>query len=182
MPDREADSVDEALLIQRAKQGHAAAFEGLYRRHVGRVFGLCLRLVSDRSRAEELTQDVFVSAWQKLGSFDGRSKLSSWLHRIAVNTVWSDLRLRLRREELDQLHAAAQPPPSASGSGRSTATAIDLERAIGSLPARARMVLVLFELYGHSHPEIAEQLGISAGGSKAQLHRARNLLRQRLSD
>lgn len=191
---------DETSWIALAREGDLSAFEKLYRRHVGRVHGLCRRMVSDRQLAEDLTQEAFVQAWRKLGSFDGRSELSTWLHRLTVNLVWSRLRRTLRRRELaeDELWEDGPAAPVAGtdlpdgGGDRATATSatttraspiarLDLERAIATLPARARMVFVLYELYGLTHPEISEQLEISVGASKAQLHRARQLLRGRLA-
>lgn len=204
---------DERWLVRQAQRGRTEAFEELYKRQVARVYGLCLRMVSDPARAEELTQDVFLQAWQKLDSFDGRSQLSSWLHRIAVNVAWSDIRSRLRRRELRELKGLKELSPLEPGLGgtlsatvstgskaatregstkphpghtphsdqTSAATAIDLERAVGSLPPGARAVFVLYQVYGNTHPEIADSLGISVGGSKAQLHRARKLLRQKLA-
>jgi RNA polymerase sigma-70 factor (ECF subfamily) len=166
--------------VRRAQQGDVAAFEELYRDHVGRVFALCMRLSGDCGLAEDLVQDVFVRAWEKLGSFNGRSAFSSWLHRLAVNLVTS--RWRGRRRRLAHLVPAseAEPaetrePPSSPGLG------FDLERAIAELPPQARMVFVLFDVEGYRHREIARLTGLSVGTSKAHLHRARRMLREVLS-
>src|SRR5690349_3047824 len=103
-------------VVERAQAGDVAAFERLYRENVDRVFALCLRLSGDRGRAEELTQDVFVRAWQKLGSFEGKSAFSTWLHRIAVNVVLGERRAegnRLARvAPTDDLEAAEASAPA----------------------------------------------------------------------
>lgn len=179
-------------LIQRSRSGDTAAFERLYRAHSGRVHAVCLRLLGDRGRAEEATQDAFVRAWQRLGSFRGDSAFGSWLYRLAANVAVD--RLRHERRRGDGLTAAgegsysdgrdldgepAHSMESAPPAGRPGA-AIDLERAIRGLPPRARMVFVLHDVEGYRHGEIAELTGIAEGTSKAQLHRARRLLREAL--
>ncbi len=171
------DASDVAL----AASGDRRAFERLYRSHVNRVFAICARMVHDRSHAEELTQDVFVRAWDKLSLFRGDSAFGTWLHRLAVNVVLNarktDGRTRSRFEDdgdlIDQLPQGA----STSAPGAS----IDLEAAIALLPRGAKKVFVLHDVEGYKHEEIAEMLGITAGGSKAQLHRARHLLREALN-
>lgn len=174
IPEADAD-VD---LVRRAQAGSVAAFESLYRRHARRIFGVVWRLVGGiEARAEELTQDAFVRAWQALPKFRGDSAFSTWLHRLAVNTALMDLRSRAGGEarEIDdavlETHAAGHASPGMT---------LDLERAVSSLPPRARAVLVLFDVEGWTHDEIAVELGMAVGSSKAQLHRARGLLRQRL--
>jgi len=166
--------------VRRAQEGDVAAFEELYRAHVGRVFALCLRLAGDRGLAEELAQDVFVRAWEKLGSFHGRSAFSSWLHRLTVNLVTSRWRSRSRR----LAHVAPASDSEIAAVGESPAPAglaLDLEKAIAGLPPQARMVFVLFDVEGYQHNEIARLTGLSVGTSKAHLHRARRKLREVLS-
>jgi RNA polymerase sigma-70 factor (ECF subfamily) len=169
----------DSALIERAKDGDLGAFELLYRRNVGRVYAVCLRLLADEGRAEELTQDAFVRVWQRLGSFEGRSSISSWIHRVAVNVAIDALRARNARAMWeapgDEATAGGAVAPADVGAG------IDLERAIASLPAGARAVYVLHEVEGFRHEDIAELIGIEPGTSKAQLHRARALLRRALS-
>ena len=162
-------------LVQRSQQGDRAAFEQLYRRHVGRVYATVLRLAGDPVRAEEWTQDAFVTAWRKLDGFHGDSRFATWLHRVAVNTALGGLRTDLRRDDRIQLiEADAIAPTGALVRG-------DLERSIAALPARARAVFVLHDVEGYQHAEIATLMSIGVGTSKSQLHRARTLLRERLS-
>jgi len=165
-----ADAVDVAL----AQSGDQQAFERLYRAHVGRVYGLALRMAGP-DVAEEATQDVFVRAWEKLGSFRGEAAFGTWLHRLAVNHLLS-LRTRRGRERarldeeegvLDRQAARRETPE----------VAMDLDAAIGRLPDGARQIFVLYDVEGYKHEEIGEMLGIAVGTSKAQLHRARMLLR-----
>jgi RNA polymerase sigma-70 factor (ECF subfamily) len=169
--------------VVRAARGDRQAFERLYREHVNRIFSLCTRMVGDRTRAEELTQDAFVRAWEKLDQFRGDSAFGTWLHRLAVNVVLNDRQTESRRrgrqddsiEDVDTVahgDVRAEVPPGLS---------MDLERAISGLPPGARRVFVLHDVEGYTHDEIGEMLGVTAGGCKAQLHRARLLLRERLS-
>jgi RNA polymerase sigma-70 factor (ECF subfamily) len=169
----------EAQLIRKALEGDVAAFEQLYRENVRRVFALCFRLSSDPSLAEELTQDVFVRAWQKLPSFRGDSAFSSWLYPLTVNVALTERRSRLRRtsrvfgtEDPAAFEKPAAPPRPEAG--------FDLEKAMATLPPGARSVFVLHDVEGYKHEEIAELTGVAAGTSKAQLHRARKLLREAL--
>jgi RNA polymerase sigma-70 factor (ECF subfamily) len=166
-------------VVRRAQTGDEAAFERIYREHAGRVYALCLRLTANGPDAEERTQDVFVRAWQQLGTFRGESAFSSWLHRLAVNVVLGERRATKRRELRvmpAEDPAALERPGRASTAGLS----IDLERAIAALPEGAREVFVLYDVEGYRHQEIAELVGIAEGTSKAQLFRARRLLREML--
>jgi RNA polymerase sigma-70 factor (ECF subfamily) len=170
----------DAALVRSAVCGDTTAFEQLYRRHAGRVHGAILRLVGrDRARAEELTQDAFVQAWRKLGSFRFESAFATWLHRLGVNIALMDLRIRRDEDAMDDddLQAAAgfEVPFCAAERG-------DLERAVAALPTRARAVLVLHDVEGYKHEEISAELGMAVGSSKAQLHRARGLLRRALGE
>ncbi|HKV52874.1 MAG TPA: RNA polymerase sigma factor [Gemmatimonadaceae bacterium] len=175
----EGPNADVAL----AAAGDRQAFERVYRANVQRVFSICVRMCGDRGRAEELTQDVFVRAWEKLPLFRGESAFSTWLHRLAVNVVLNDRKVQGRErsrvatsdndEDGEELYGATAPP--------SHGDRMDLEAAIGLLPPGARRVFVLHDVEGYRHEEIAEMLGVTAGGSKAQLHRARLLLREALN-
>jgi RNA polymerase sigma-70 factor (ECF subfamily) len=191
VPDRDAD----ARLVDQARRGDVGAFEHLYRREVGRVFGLCLRMTGDAGRARELTQNVFVRAWDRLASFRGDALLSSWLHRIAVNEVLVDGRSERRRRARVVL-AEDQGANKDSGAQESRANApesggvaraadvdsrIDLDRAIAALPPGARTVFVLHDIEGYRHEEISRMTGSAEGTLRAQLHRARKLLMEALS-
>jgi RNA polymerase sigma-70 factor (ECF subfamily) len=167
----------EAALVQRAVRGDTRAFERLYREHSGKVYGLCLRMTRDAQLAEDCTQDTFINAWKALPQFQTRSSLSTWLHRIAVNVS-----LNKRRRASPVL----EPQPEEAGdegTGWMLETPLEvreLETAIAELPDGARDALLLHALYGYSHGEAAQMLGIAEGTCKAQLHRARKLLRERL--
>jgi RNA polymerase sigma-70 factor, ECF subfamily len=175
----EAGAPEEAAVISRAAGGDLAAFETLYRAHVGRVYGLCLRLTGHRELAEDCTQESFVAAWRGLAAFEHRSRFGTWLHRIAVNTVLSRRRPSNQPELVSaERHAAAV---AAIAGELDAAGPIDLEQAVTRLPPGARDVLVLVGIYGYSHEEAAGLLGIAQGTSKAQLHRARALLSAQLS-
>ena len=165
--------------VAQAAAGDPDAFEAVYRQHVGRVFALCLRMAGDRRDAEELTQDVFVRAWERLPGFRGESTLGTWLHRLAVNVVLEktrgDLRRTRRVETTDDVAALA--PPAVVGSPEDR---MDLEQAIATLPPGARTVFVLHEIEGYRHDEIARLTGTAVGTLRAQLHRARQLLMEAL--
>jgi len=170
---------DERALVDSARRGAPAAFEALYRNHVGHVYGLCLRMTANPATAEDCTQEAFIQAWRSLPAFEGRAAFGTWLHRIAVNAVLAQGRRRREQVGADvpaDEAAAALPDPSASNDG----AVLDLEAAIARLPAGARQVLVLVGVYGHSHEEAAALLGIAVGTCKSQLHRARQLLGARL--
>src|SRR5207342_3457149 len=168
-------------LVRSASRGDVGAFESLYRRHVGRVHGVIARLVGYHgARAEDLTQDAFVRAWQALPAFRFESAFGTWLHRLAVNTALMDLRSRKSRPQDDGSEDAFDGLGVPDSAGYGTALSMDLERAVASLPPRARAVLVLYDVEGWQHEEIAAELGMAVGSSKAQLHRARHLLRTRL--
>lgn len=177
---RAREAAEERSLVAAAAGGSSTAFESLYRRHSARVYALCLRMTGHVATAEDCVQDAFVQAWRHLPRFETRSSFGTWLHRIAVNVVLQQARRHqeqlgaedsIEREVADVLgdRNAADP-----GLGR------DLERAVASLPPGARHALVLVGVYGHSHDEAAQMLGIAVGTCKAQVHRARTLLGARL--
>jgi RNA polymerase sigma-70 factor (ECF subfamily) len=171
---------EERALVESAKRGSKAAFETLYRNHVGKVYGLCLRMTANRATAEDCTQEAFIQAWRSLPAFESRSAFGTWLHRIAVNAVLAQG--RRRSERLGTLgsaedEAVALPDPSVGDAG----TVLDLEAGLRRLPVGARQALVLVGLYGYSHEEAAELLGVAVGTCKSQVHRARQLLGERLA-
>lgn len=163
-------------LVARARTGDQTAFRDLYREHAGRVYALCLRLTGDAAAAAERTQDVFVRLWDKLATFRGESAFSSWLHRLAVNVVLNERRASGRRES----RVAPVADPEGASHEAPAGLRIDLERAIARLPEGAREVFVLYDIEGYDHAEIASLAGIAVGTSKAQLFRARRLLREML--
>ncbi len=169
---------EQDVLLAAAGERHA--FERLYRANVNRVYALCLRMCHDRNRAEELAQDAFVRAWEKLPQFRGESAFSTWLHRLTVNVVLeaqrSERRSQSRIEDDDVLDKTPLLAARVHDAER-----MDLAAAIAALPPGARAVFALHDVEGYKHEEIAEMLDITSGGSKAQLHRARRLLREALA-
>lgn len=167
----------EGALVQRARSGDTRAFERLYREHAGKVYGLCLRMTRDPATAEDCTQETFINAWRALGRFEIRSSLGTWLHRIAVNVA-----LAKRRKATPVLESTPVTEEAIESEWTlETPVEVDeIESAIANLPEGARDVLVLHAIYGYSHAEAAEMLGVAEGTCKAQLHRARGLLRERL--
>ncbi len=168
--------VDDVVL---AVNGDTAAFERVYHAHVPRVRGLARRMAGP-DVADEITQDVFVRAWQKLGTFRGESAFGTWLHRLAVNVIVE--RFRALGTMRDRFIADGEPvldvrpaPPRARPD-----LGMDLDAAIAALPAGARTIFMLHDVEGYRHEEVATLLGISVGTSKSQLHRARHTLRARL--
>jgi RNA polymerase sigma-70 factor (ECF subfamily) len=163
--------------VSRAAQGDVRAFEALYRRHLPRVHSLVRRMTAGRD-ADELTQDVFVRVWQKLGTFRGDSSFGTWLHRLAVNVVIERFRTeQVRRARIydgEEIFATLPGPALTRDIG------MDFEAALEKLPDGAREIFVLHDVEGYKHHEIATLLEISPGTSKAQLHRARTLLRRHL--
>jgi RNA polymerase sigma-70 factor (ECF subfamily) len=184
-PDAEPFASDDAGAtaddVRRAQRGDLTAFERLYRAHTGRVTALCLRLTGDRQRAEELMQDTFVRAWEKLESFRSESTFGTWLHRVTVNLfLVAERGDRRRLARVEPTDALEELPVATVGSG-DPGDRIDLERAIAALPEGARMAFVLHEVEGYKHEEIAAMAGIAAATVRAQLHRARRLLMEALN-
>jgi len=168
---------DEGYWVERAQDGDVAAFEVLYRANIDRVYALCLRMTANVAEAEDCSQDAFIQAWQQLSKFRGDSAFATWLHRVAVNSVLG--RMRKARRERDRVEAVFDISPFTESIG-DDAEFQDLEKAMDSLPDGARHVFVLNAVYGYSHDETGAMLGIAAGTSKAQLHRARRLLAEQL--
>jgi RNA polymerase sigma-70 factor (ECF subfamily) len=155
-------------------------FEALYREHHRRVYAIALRFARDADRAEEIVQDAFVRAWRSLPSFNGDSRLSTWLHSVAVNAALDRVRARSRREA--RLDRNVDLERYAAEVGRAMPEAdLDLERAVASLPEGAREIVILHYIEGYPCAEIAERLGIVEGTVKSQLHRARKLLKEALT-
>lgn len=170
----------DARTIDQVRARDAQEFERLYRAYAGRVYALCRRLSGDPVRAEDLVQETFLRVWERIGTFEGRSRFSTWLYRLAVNRATDVLRAEIRRS----LHETPGEPAEDAmpvARGADPGVRIDLEAAIGALPAGARFVFVLHDVEGYGHEEIAEFGGFTVGTSKSQLYRARRLLREMLS-
>jgi RNA polymerase sigma-70 factor (ECF subfamily) len=178
--DNRTMAADTPDLVRQAQGGDVEAFEALYREHVGRVYGLCLRISANPALAEELTQETFIRAWTRLDTFQLGTRFAAWLSKVAVNVALGDRRSRGRRSQketpVDDPDRWDPPAPRTTPS-----EGMDLEKAIAGLPEGARRVFVLYDIEGFQHNEIAHKLGLSSGTSKAQLHRARRLLREALT-
>ena len=187
MPFASAAPID--LTIRAAQRGDEAAFAALYDLHAQRVYALCLGLAGDRNAAADLVQDVFVRVWENLNSFRGDCAFSTWLHRVALNTVLESQRSGRRRllrvaiaSDLQQDGEGTRDGlPDTPATLHDAGLAMDLENAILRLPAGARAVFVLHDVEGYQHAEIGEKLTIAEGTSKAHLFRARRLLREMLA-
>ena len=162
-------------LIAEAQSGNQAAFEEIYRTHVGRVYAICLRILADRSRADDVAQKIFFRAWIKLRSFRGESSFSSWLYRLAINMIMGELRSTNigNAPVLENEDTISSPHVEYAHNLK-----LDLEKAITLLPKQARAVFVLHDLEGWKHWEIAEAMGVAVGTCRAQLARARGILRK----
>lgn len=166
--------VDDAAL---AAAGDARAFERLYQRHVARIHTLARRLIGP-DQADEVTQDVFVRVWEKLSTFRGEAAFGTWLHRVAINVILGWRRqLGIRRDRFVDTDTALDRLRSNPKEAELT---VDFETAMAYLPDGAQQVFVLHDVEGYKHSEIAGMLGIKAGTSKSQLHRARMILRDHL--
>lgn len=175
-PDREFE------LVRQAAAGNTYAFRELYNNNVSRVYAVCLRAAQDRDTADELTQEVFIKAWEKLNTFQFESKFSSWLHSIAVNQFLmmkrSEKRFSERVAELSEIVNRENPLNKAKHSYDSR---IDIEDALEKLPEQARLTFILHDIEGYKHHEISAIMNIEIGTSKAHLHRARKMLRKELA-
>jgi RNA polymerase sigma-70 factor (ECF subfamily) len=165
----------ESELIVLVQAQNKEAFRALYQMHLSRVYGLCCRLCSDKSQAEDATQEVFIQLWQKIGNFKGDSQFSTWLHSVAANVTISYIRKqkgwwqKMTNIEDSNIHEQTSEASIAD---------TDIEKWILRLPERARWVFVLHAIEGYRHEQIAQMLGIAVGTSKAQLHRAKYLIEE----
>jgi RNA polymerase sigma-70 factor, ECF subfamily len=175
--DSEQSAADMTYDVARAAAGDVSAFERVYRTHLPRVHSLVRRMTAGRE-TEEITQDVFVRVWQKLGSFRGDSAFATWLHRLAVNVIIERFRAETTRRR--RLYDGEHVFDTIAAPSRSRDLSMDFETALTKLPDGAREIFVLHDVEGYKHHEIATLLDISAGTSKAQLHRARMMLRRHL--
>lgn len=170
-------------LLHQAQQGDQAAFSELVRLHQDEVFTLALRLVADRELAADISQEAFVRAWRALPNFRGDAKFSTWMHRITVNVAWTQRR-KQKRHQADPIDESFVEPVAESISperaAESAAIQSQLREALRDLPKPTRTVVVLKDVYGWTHGEIADHLGISVTAAKVRLHRGRKHLRDRL--
>ena len=181
--DKKDLSATEKHWVDRARAGDRLAFEQLYRSHCDRIYALCWRMCGgDRALAEDMVQEAFIRAWNKLDLFRGDSKFGTWLHRLTVNVVLSDRRIRVKRLQREREFSGNLERVLVGDRDVFAGLRKDLEAAIAGLPERARTVLVLYDIEGYQHNEIAEMTGMAVGSSKAQLHRARKLVREVLKD
>ncbi len=185
MSGREVGPIEEQDLVRLAIGGDDAAFGELVRIHQHEVYTVALRMVTDRDLANDVAQEAFVRAWRAIGQFRGDAKFSTWMHRIAVNTALThrERRKRTRTEALDAMYYE----PEADGltperAGVSAAAQASLEAALTDLADPLRTVVVLKDVYGWSHSEIADELGITVTAAKVRLHRGRKALRVALWD
>lgn len=170
---RGSDSKD----VELAARGDTRAFERLYRTHVGRIHSLARRMLSP-DEADEATQDVFVRAWEKLGTFRGEAAFGTWLHRLAVNVFLGLRKVAGKRRE--RMLEGDDPFSKMASRPAQSDLNMDFQVAISRLPEGAKRVFVLHDVEGFKHAEIGKMLGVSTGTSKAQLHRARMTLRKYL--
>ncbi|MDT8435728.1 MAG: sigma-70 family RNA polymerase sigma factor [Gemmatimonadota bacterium] len=169
--------MNEARLLERACAGDRGAMGELYAAHAGRVFSVVRRLVGDDHAAEDVAHDAWLRAFDRLGTFRGDAAFGTWMHRLAVNTALNALRRSGRRPEVEQ--GAPAPAQRSPGDGAMLTQRV-LERAIDRLPEGYRRVLVLHDVEGWTHEEIAQRLGVTVGTSKSQLHKARARMRDLL--
>jgi len=184
---RQGNDLNEAELIERAKQGDAQAFQDLYDKHKRRVYSLCLRMTANTAEAEDLTQEAFLQLYRKIGTFRGESAFSTWLHRLSVNVVLMQLRRKslpvVSLEETTQGGEEDTPKKDFGADDLALAGSIDrlqLQKAVDDLPPGYRTIFVLHDVEGYEHNEIATIVGCSIGNSKSQLHKARMKLRDLL--
>ena len=173
-------------LVRRAQEGDADAFSSLFHQHKARIYSVCLRMTNNTAEAEDLTQDAFLQVFRKLSTFRGDSALSTWLYRIAVNTVLMHFRKKaLRQISLDEpynqdVKAVRREYGSRDDRLAGSIDRIALARAIRELPDGYRTIFLLHEVEGYEHQEIAELLDCSVGNSKSQLHKAKLRIRELL--
>jgi RNA polymerase sigma-70 factor (ECF subfamily) len=181
-PDAPGGAADRALLA-RCRAGDLTAFDAIYRQHAGRLYNVVARMVGRQGEAEDLLQEVFLTAFRKLESFRGDSALGTWLYRLATNVCLDYLRSRAGRTQQVTDPFDDQPIPDARTRGLAdrAVSRVDLERALEQLPDGCRAAFVLHDIEGLEHREVAEALGIAEGTSKSQVHKARLRLRTLLA-
>ena len=178
----------ESKVVRMAQRGDEGAFERLYRLHSARVYALCMRMLRNPEEAEDSTQEVFLHVFRKIQGFRGASAFSTWLHRVAVNTVLMRIRgSKLARAALventegsEQSGVPRQEPGAPDSHLEGYIDRVAIGNAIRQLPPRCKLMFVLYDIQGYAHSEIAKLLGCSVGNAKSQLHKARLRLRKHL--
>jgi RNA polymerase sigma factor (sigma-70 family) len=176
--DRDARRREDDDLVARARRGEMEAFEALYKRHSSAIFGLTLRMLQNRADAEDMLQEIFLQAYDRLPSFEGRSAFGTWLYRLSVNRCLDHLRSRSAKEQNRTEPLTTDFPGHSAAVG---ARGLELERAIGELPASSRAAFLLHHVAGFDHKEVGEMMGIAVGTSKSLVHRARTRLKEALA-
>ena len=179
-----AGHVADLALVERCRTGDLGAFEEIYRAHSGRLYSLALRMVGSPADAEDLLQEIFLSAHRKLEGYRGEAALGTWLYRLATNQCLDYLRSRAAKTSQVTGTIDDEIGLSDVGSrnlGERTVAKMDLERALAQLPEGARAAFVLHDVEGLEHREVAQALGVAEGTSKSQVHKARLKLRALLS-
>jgi RNA polymerase sigma-70 factor (ECF subfamily) len=184
----EVREMTDENVVRRAQQGDAVAFEQIYWTHSRKVYTLCLRMVGDKTDAEDLTQDVFLQLFRKIHTFRGESAFSTWLHRMSVNVVL--MRFRKRPPADQSLETILNPEEDSNALAqefggpdlrlKGAVDRITLETAVNELPPGYKAMFILHDVQGYNHDEIAEIFGCTAGNSKSQVHKARTRLRELL--
>lgn len=170
--------MEERELIERAREGDRAAMERLYRAHADRVYSVIRRLAGDDARAEDIAQDAWIRAFEKLHLFRGEASFGTWMYRLATNTALNQLRSSRRHRELEEEASREAPPRRSTGLDEAVINQRVLSEALDALPPGYRQVLVLHDVEGLTHEEIGERLGVATGTSKSQLHKARARMRE----
>ncbi len=183
-PAASSPRAEDMALVERCRSGDLGAFEELYRAHAGKLFSVACRMLGNPADAEDLLQEIFLSAHRKLDGFRGESALGTWLYRLATNHCLDYLRSRAARtnQVTDALEDDAGPfEAGAQTLADQTVAKMDLERALARLPEGCRAAFVLHDVQGLEHKEVAQALGIAEGTSKSQVHKARLRLRTLLA-
>lgn len=175
------DSLSERELVARCQQGDVEAFEVLYRQHSRSLYNIAYRMAGNAPDAEDLLQEIFLLAYNKLRGFRGESSLRTWLYRLAVNRCLDHLRSRAARQR-ERESVPLEEGHSALTDREAVRLRLDLERAIRSLPESYRAAFILYDVEGFEHREVGEILGVAEGTSKSLVHKARHQIRRFLSN
>jgi len=162
-------------LIQAVQDGDKQAYNRLYQQYIGQVYGLCFRLTGEKMLAEDASQEVFIQLWRKIGNFKGDSKFSTWLHTVTSNITISYIR---KQKGWLQKMFNIEDSVAMNAEAEESSSSVDIECYVARLPERARIVFVLHAIEGYRHEEIATMTNMAVGSSKAQFHRAKQLLKE----